>query len=378
LKKKILYFSNSDWYLYNFRLALAKSALQEGYEVVFVSPPGDYVNRILESGIKWLPIRLSRRGVNPLGEIASLISLWRIVSQERPSIIHNFTIKCVLYGSFVGKLKRVGGVVNAITGLGYVYSSNTIFSKVLKNVVNIAYRNALKNTEVIFQNPDDEALLLGKKLVEKSKSHLIRGSGVDIEKFRPSRSNSEKKDICILLASRLLWSKGVGEYIEAAKKISNEMSQVIFQVAGDFDPGSPDAISTNTVKKWERECGNKVEFLGHCSNMDKLIAESDIVVLPSYYGEGVPRILIEAAASGKPLITTNMPGCKEIVINGVNGVLIEPRDSNELYLALVQLIKDSSLRYKMGGESRKLVCNFFSEEIVFQKTLGIYAGLSCR
>jgi glycosyltransferase involved in cell wall biosynthesis len=367
---KIILFANTDWYLYNFRLALAKAILAQGHELVLLSPPGKYSERLKEAGFRWIPLPLERRRLNPLAELITILRIARIYHNERPDLVHHFTLKCVLYGSIAARLVRVKAVVNALAGLGHIFSNASPRAKALRQIVKLVCRVILRPSEVIFQNPENHRAFLKLGLVCEETSHLIRGSGVDVERFKPCAKQATNGGRYVLLASRLLWAKGVSDYVEAARLVRQCHPEVVFLLAGETDMGNPGAIPQSVIDEWKRQ--GDVEVLGQCEDMRALIEKVDLVALPTYYGEGVPRILIEAAASGKPIVATDMPGCREIVQHGINGALVPVRDSKQLALAIRNILLDDERRYEMGKSSRLLACSDFSEEQVIDKTFQVY------
>ncbi|HKA21013.1 MAG TPA: glycosyltransferase family 4 protein [Blastocatellia bacterium] len=367
---KVLLFANTDWYLYNFRLSLAEALRSKGAEVVLVSPDGKYRDRFEQAGFRWIDIPLVRRSLNPLAEFVTVFRLVRLYRRERPTIVHHFTIKCVIYGSIAARFANVKAVINALTGLGHVFTDNGAQARLLRVLIQTIGKPFLRSTQVIFQNPEDQLGFEGCGLVEENASHLIRGSGVNVDRFKPcaTRSSSDKK--YVLLASRLLWAKGVAEYVEAAHLIRQQMPEAVFLIAGETDPGNPGSVPQAVIDRWI-DVGD-VEFLGHCDDMQALIDKADLVALPTYYGEGVPRILVEAAASGKPLVATDMPGCREIVEPKLNGILIPARDSRALANVIKEILTDDECRERMGRHSRQLACEQFSDMQVINATLQVY------
>lgn len=365
---KILLFANSDWYLYNFRLALARVVRAQGHEVVLLSPAGAYVSRLEQAGFRWVETRLSRRSLNPLGELAAIWRLVRLYRQEKPDLVHHFTVKCVLYGSLAARLAGVAAVVNAVTGLGHVFSASGPAAWLLRPWVALFYRLALRGTQVIFQNPDDLAVFLARGWVHRATTHLIRGSGVDVQRFYPQHRSGKAKSV--LLASRLLWAKGVAEYVAAARLVRRQLPDVEFLIAGVPDPGNPGAIPPEAIECWKRQ--GDVTLLGQREDMAELMGQADLLVLPSYYGEGVPRCLIEGAASGLALVASDTPGCREVVKEGINGMLVPPRDGERLAEAVLALLRDDKLRAAMGEHSREIACAGFSEQQVIDETLHVY------
>jgi glycosyltransferase involved in cell wall biosynthesis len=367
---KILLFANTDWYLYNFRLSLAKALREQGHEVVLLSPYGRYTERLQREGFRAISFPLERRRLNPFAELKTIAALVRVYRSEQPDLVHHFTMKCVLYGSIAARWASIGAVVNALAGLGLIFSDHCLKTRLLRRIITLLCRLVLRRTQVIFQNPEDQGAFRKHKLVADQASHLIRGSGVDTERFKPRHQARKNDKRYVLLASRLLWAKGVAEYVEAARLVRQQMPNAIFLIAGERDAGNPDAIPANVIAGWKRD-GNVV-LLGHCDNMQELVEKVDLVALPTYYGEGVPRILVEAAACGKPLVATQMPGCTEIVHDNENGRLVPPRDSQALARAISEILPDEIRCARMGKHSRQLACDEFAEEMVISRTFDVY------
>jgi glycosyltransferase involved in cell wall biosynthesis len=311
-----------------------------------------------------------RRSLNPLAEFITIVRLIRLYRRERPTIAHHFTIKCVVYGSVAARLAGIKGVVNALAGLGHVFSDNGAQARLLRVIVIRVCKSFLRSTQVIFQNPEDQRSFVECGLVDENASHLIRGSGVDVDRFKPRGARPLSGSKCVLFASRLLWAKGVAEYVDAAHLVRQQIPEAVFLIAGDADPGNPGSVPQQVIDGWRDE--GEVELLGHSEDMQALIDKADLVALPTYYGEGVPRILVEAAASGKPLVATDMPGCREIVQPELNGVLIPAHDSGALANAIKGILSDDECRERMGRHSRQLACEQFSEAKVISATLQVY------
>lgn len=366
---KVLLFANTEWYLYNFRLPLAESLRDAGHEVVLVSPPGKYADLLVARGFRHVALPFSRQGINPAAELATIARLHALYRDERPDLVHHFTIKCVLYGSIAARLSGRRNVVNAVPGLGHVFVDPGLRPFLLRPLVKMLYRFALRGTEVIFQNPDDRDSFLASGLLKRGSTHLIRGSGVDLGRFRPAARASDRAEIRVLFAGRLLTSKGVAEYVEAARLASARMPHLRFVAAGEPDPGNPASCSAQTLQRWKQE--GYVQFVGHSDDMAGLVMDSDMAVLPSH-GEGLPRFLLEAAAAGLPLVAADVPGCREIVRHGVNGFLVPVRDARALADAILALAGDPGLRARFGAESRRIAATEFTQEVVVRRTLEVY------
>ena len=365
---KALLFANTDWYLYNFRLPLAKALRSAGYDVVLLSPPGGYAKRLMQEGFRWIGFPFSR-GVNPLSELATLWRLIGLYRRERPGLAHHFTIKCVLYGGIAARCSGTRAIISSVTGLGHVFITHSWLNRLLRPLVSLVYRFVFDRSQIIFQNPDDRSEFLRLALVEEDRSHLIRGSGVDTAHFRPPADARRERPLTVLMVGRLLREKGVREFVEAAAIVRSQLPGVQFLLAGDSDPGNPSSIAPDVVAEWQRK--GDVSFLGHRPDIRELIQAADLAVLPSYR-EGMPRSLLEAAACGLPLVATDVPGCREILSNGINGLLVPPLDSKLLAEAIIELLGDRERREAMGKRSRAIACELFSQDRVVRETMGVY------
>ena len=375
---KIVFFANTDWYLYNFRRSLALAAQSSGYEVLLVSPSGAYGERLRGLGLRWQPLAgMDRRSLNPARELQLLASLVRLFRRERPALMHGFTIKCAVYGSLAAQLAGVPARVNAVAGLGYVFASNDRKARCLRPMVRAALRLAMRGrrTRLILQNPDDEMMFRQSGLIGADRIDLIPGSGVDCTRFTP-RANADgprRPQPCVLLAARLLWDKGVAEYVEAARLLRGAGRRIRFLLAGMPDRGNPAAVPEATLQQWVEE--GVIEWLGHVDDTSELFRSVDIVALPTYYREGLPKSLIEAAACARPLITTDMPGCREVVTNEVDGLLIPPHDAAALARAIARLVDAPELAARLGAAARAKVLANFDERLVIERTLAVYREL---
>lgn len=371
-KRKLLFFVTEDWYFCSHRLPLALAAKEAGYDVSVVTHVCSHGEQIKDAGLHLIPVPLSRRGMNPLAElllIKRLIAIYRTVQLD---IVHHVALKPVLYGTIAAFLARVPSVVNALAGLGFLFSSQSLKIRFLRPAVKLVFSFLLnrRNSRMILQNPDDVQLLSG-SVLNPDRMTLIRGSGVDIQQFSVHSERSGQP--VIILASRLLWDKGVGEFVDAAKQLRLQKINAKFVLVGEGDADNPSAISDQQLRQWHEE--GDVEWWGRRNDMPEVIAQAHIVCLPSFYGEGVPKVLIEAAACGRPIVTTDAPGCREIVKNGVNGLLVPVRDATAVAEALKKLIESPGLRRKMGVRGRTLVEKEFSLEKVNRETLALYDEL---
>jgi glycosyltransferase involved in cell wall biosynthesis len=371
---KIVLFANTDWYLYNFRRSLAQALLETGHEVLLLSPYGEYGQRLRDLGLRWQALPMDRRSLNPLREFSLLLHLARLLRREKPDLVHGFTIKCAVYGSLAARIARVPARVNSVAGMGYVFISNEPRARILRPIVKALMKLALDGgrARLILQNPDDVALFERSGLVDPARIRMIQGSGVDCARFQPRERAFDAPALRVLLASRLLWDKGIAEYIAAARELRSEGRGLRFLLAGDPDPGNPASVSAAQAREWAAE--GAIEWLGHVDDIAVLLANVDIVALPSYR-EGLPKSLIEAAACGLPLVATDVPGCREVVVDGIDGLLVPVRDAAALAASFRRLDDDRPLCARLGAAARVKALQRFDERIVIARTLDVYAEL---
>jgi len=364
---KILLFANTDWYIYNFRLSLAKELREHGHEVVLLSPPGDFQERLRANGFEWMPFSLSRQGVNPFNELQTIWRLVRLYQQIKPDVVHHFTIKPVIYGSLAAHLLRIPGIINSITGLGHLFIDPAMLTHLLRGLAKSLYRISLRRTQVIFENPEDRDIFIRNRLLQPEQSHLILGTGVDVEKFHPTPKNNNIP--AVLFSSRLLITKGLSEFMEATRILKQKGLNARFAIAGTADPGNPASVPQGQINVWKQT--DMVEWWGWQDDMPSTLAKADIFCLPSYR-EGVPNALLEACASGLPIITTDVPGCRDVVTNRLNGLLVPVQNAPALAEALEALIMNPELRQKMGMVGREVAIDKFSQTKVNTETLAVY------
>ena len=373
---KIIFFANTEWYLFNFRLSLAKALQAQGHEVLLISPPGEYGDRLQSLGFRWEALPMDRRSLDPLRELRLLAYLCRLYRRVDPALAHHFTIKCVVYGSIAALIARVPARVNSVAGMGYVFTNQAFKARLLRPVVRGLMRLVLngRGARLILQNNDDVAAFAQAKLARSELVRLVKGSGVDLSRFQPSAKQAlaSHKPTRVLLAARLLWDKGIAEYVEAARQLRARNIPIRFLLAGAPDDGNPAAIAQATLNSWSAE--GLIELLGQVSDMAELYATVDMVVLPSYR-EGLPKSLIEAAACALPLITTDAPGCREVVTHEADGLIVPIKDATALANAIERLHLNKDLAHRLGQAARRRAINEFDENIVIQKTLAIYEEL---
>ncbi len=337
------------------------------------TPDGSAVRQISEAGLTYHAIPLSRSGGNPLREVCSIAALYRLFRQVRPDLVHLVTIKPVLYGGLAARLAHVPAVVAAISGLGAVFTDRRTQGEALRRLVQGLYRLALrhKNIRVIFQNMDDRRILEGLNAVRPADSVLIKGSGVDLNHYTV-RPEPEGPPV-VVFASRLLKDKGVAEFVEAAKSLHAKGVKARFLLAGDMDPGNPTSVSPEELAAWN--AGGNVEVVGYQSNVAAFFAASSLVVLPSYR-EGLPKVLIEAAACGRAIVTTDVPGCRDAIVPDKTGLLVPARDAHALAAAIQRLIENRELRSRFGLAGRELAGREYSIEKIVSEHLAVYREIS--
>jgi glycosyltransferase involved in cell wall biosynthesis len=362
---KIIISTNSTWNLTNFRYELIKALISEGYEVLAIAPEDKYVDQLKSLGCRYLPLYIDNKGKNPLIDIFLFFKYIYIFFRERPIIYLSYTIKPNIYGSLAAHFYGIN-VINNVAGLGIVFSKNNILTSVVKKLYKLAF---MKSKVVFFQNNDDLSDFISAGLVNPNIADRLPGSGVNLKKFKYSKVANLKKDekkFQFLLVSRLLWEKGVGEFVVASKILKKNHTNVECCILGFLDVDNPNAISRKQMDEWVAEGG--VTYLGSTDNVSSFMASADCIVLPSYYREGVPKTLLEAAAIGRPIITTNSVGCRDIVDQGVNGYLCEPKNPNDLALSMSQmvLLSDDEI-LSMGRKGRDKVEREFDEILVIKK-----------
>jgi glycosyltransferase involved in cell wall biosynthesis len=369
---KILFVDNDVNSFYSYRIEMARAARDAGFEVHVASPPGKAVEILLNEGFTFNPIAMTRSGLAPWKEVGTIVALFRLYRKLRPDLVHHLRLKPVLYGGLAAYGARVPAVVGLLTGLGYTFTAETGKALAIRKAVTWSCKLAFRrdNQRVIFQNPDDQSIFVNNQILPLHKTVLIKGSGVDVKTYLPTPEPDGTP--VVLLAARMLRDKGVVEFVEAARSLRKAGVQARFVLVGETDPGNPTAISANQLRQWAQD--GDVEWRGQCTDMHDVLAQSHIVCLPSLR-EGVPKVLIEAAACGRAIVTTDAPGCREIVRHGVNGLLVPVRDSRSLAEALRLLIENPSLRASMGAKGREIVVEEFSVERVVNETLGVYREL---
>jgi glycosyltransferase involved in cell wall biosynthesis len=371
--KKILYVVTEDWYFWSHRLALAHAARKEGYEVYVVTKSGEFAVAITAEGFRLYPLAINRSVGTLATEFLTLFRIFRAYREIKPDIVHHIALKPVVMGSVAAWFARVPVVVNSYTGLGFLFISESTFSRLFRRFLLPLLSCFLKGSSVnnIVQNTSDRDLLISLGLVLPDHTSLIRGSGVDMRIFNYTHEVVTDRPI-VLFASRLLRDKGISEFIDAATILKTAGCSARFVIAGDTDPGNPTSTSHKLVEQWVAD--GLIEWWGHRLDMPSVFSQVNIVCLPSYR-EGLPKVLLEAAACGRAIVTTDVPGCSDVVVEGVNGLRVPVRNSVRLADAIRTLVDSAELRNKMGLAGRKYVEANFDVDAVNVETVSLYNKL---
>ena len=368
-KNKLFFIVSEDKSFWSHRLSLALSAIDAGYDVTLVSNFNKLESKIKNRGVNVININFVRSSKHPFTDLKNIFKLIFILRKEKPDIIHNVALKTILIASIAGLFSKKMVIINAFTGLGYVFSSDQLHAKLIRFFIKPIFKLLFRRSNywTIFQNPDDMNLFERLGIINQNRSTLIRGSGVETDKF--IQSDDLNKIPVVMLASRMLWDKGVGEFVEVAKRAYKNKINAEFMLVGGIDNDNPMSIPLSTLKQWVSN--GDVQWEGHSDNMPDMLASASIVCLPSYR-EGLPKVLLEAAAIGRPLIASNGPGCREIVRDKYNGLLVKIRDADSLYEAVLMLVNNREMRETMGRNSRTLVETELSTTIINTQTIELY------
>lgn len=374
---KLLFLVTEDWYFCSHRLPIARAARDAGFAVTVAARVTGHGEAIRAEGFDLVPLGMARRNSNPLRELASVLEIVRVYRRIRPDLVHHVAVKPALVGSLAARLAGVPRMVNAIAGLGYVFASDSIKARLLRPFIRLGFRLLLNgpHSRVIVQNPDDQRLLVAGRLVAPERLTLIKGSGVALDHFHPTPEPevTPATPAVAALVSRMIWDKGIGVLVEAAHILKSRGVALRIVLAGQPDPENPASIPEAQLRAWHAD--GIVEWVGFCDHVAGLWARSHIAVLPSWYGEGVPKSLLEAAACGRALVTVDGPGLREVVRHGETGLLVPPRDAVALADALQWLAEDAALRHRLGRAARDLAERDFGEAAVIKQTLALYRTL---
>lgn len=372
MKTKLMFLVNVDWFFVSHRLPIALAAIAEGYEVHLACQFTGHEEELAKHGLVLHALSLSRSGIGIFAELKSFLQMSKVIRKVKPDLLHLVTIKPALYGGIIGRLLRVPGRIISVSGLGYIFISQSLKARCLRPLIAFSYKLALNHhsTKVIFQNPDDKELLERFGAIRAEQGVLIRGSGVDVSvcQMQPEPSGVP----VVMLVARLLKDKGVQEFVDAARLLHQQKFPVRMVLVGEPDPGNPNTVSQHTINQWVHE--GVVECWGFSANINLTIAESNIMVLPSYR-EGLPKSLLEAAACGRAVITTDVPGCRDAIEENVTGLLVPVKDHILLAEAIKILCNDDARRHAMGIAGRQLALQEFDIQKVVARHFQIYQGL---
>ena len=367
--RHLVYVITEDWFFKSHFFERAIAAVRAGYKVTVITRCRDSAREFEKYGLLTENIEFSRRGSNPITELTTIFKLRSTLKRIKPDIVHNIALKPVVLGSLAAQFAGIRNIVNAPVGMGYVFTSQESKARVLRPIVKVLIRYVLgnKNRRVIIENHDDFENLVSGGFARRDSIALIKGAGVDVQKF--SQRPEPNEPVKVIMVSRLLRDKGVYEFIGAAKIVRLKNNNVQFLLVGDTDDGNPTSMNSEEIA----DLANSIDvtWLGARTDIAELLAESHIACLPSYR-EGLPKSLIEAASVGRPIVTTDTPGCREVVTHMVNGLLVQPRDARALALAIEKLVEDPNLRKLMGEESRRKAETEYANEIIINQTHRVY------
>jgi glycosyltransferase involved in cell wall biosynthesis len=370
---RVLFVVNDAAFFLSHRLPIALAARKSGYEVHVATPDGSAVADVVSARFAHHRLPLSRSGLNPLQELRSLWAIYRLFRRLSPHVVHLVTTKPVLYGGIAARLAGVPGVLVAVPGLGFPFSDSGVKARSIRLTMTCLYRIVFRaqKLRVVVQNPHDRRTLLQVGAVTPDQTVLIPGSGVELSAF-PLCPEPDGVPV-VTLATRMLRNKGVYEFVEAARLLADRGTRARFWLVGAPDAGNFASVNERELESWREE--GTVEVLGLRRDIPDIFAASNLVVLPSYYGEGLPKVLCEAAASGRAVITTDHPGCRDAIVPGVTGLLVPPRDAEALATAIRDLLRDTGRRKEMGRAGRRLAEARFSIREIVAAHMAVYRSL---
>lgn len=367
-RKTIVVSINAAWNIYNFRMGLVRALQAAGFRVVAVAPADEYVGKLLQAGVEFVPIAMDRKGLSPAADAALMLRYWRVLGRLKPDVFLGYTAKPNIYGSIAARL-RGARVINNVSGLGTAFIRRSWLTILVSRLYRLAFR---RSATIFFQNNEDRDLFVESGLVRPDQARLLPGSGVDLERFAACPLPPSRPDTAtFLLVGRMLRDKGVLEFVEAARAVRKAYPGARFQLLGFLDAENRTSIAAAELEAWLEE--GAIEYLGAADDVRPFIAAADCVVLPSYR-EGLPRSLLEAAAMGRPLIASDVPGCRDVVRHEVNGLLCTVKDAGSLAAAMERMVLASpAQRAQWGAAGRSMVEAGFSEEVVVRRYLDAIA-----
>ncbi len=369
---KLLYFISEDWFFCSHFLERAKEAQRAGYEVTVLTRVGRHGESLRAAGFQLIALQMDRSSTNPLRELGVLHQVWRAYRAVRPDLVHQIAFKPILYGTLVARMLGLKNVVNAPVGMGYVFTSRGMRGSLLRGLVRLALRALLnpRDSKVVFENEEDLAHCVASGSARVADAQLIPGAGVDTDAFQPGPPDDGPA--IVVLGARMMRDKGVGEFVEAAQLLRARGVAVRCVLVGASDPANPSSIDAAQLAAWHAE--GAVEYWGHQQDMASVLRRCHIACLPSYR-EGLPKFLIEAMACGLPMVSTDVPGCRQLVVPHETGLLVPAQDAQALALAIETLACDAQLRKRMGARARELALRRYANGHIVQQTLQLYAML---
>jgi len=372
---RILYLVTEDWYFLSHRLSIALACRRAGWDVAVATRVGRHMSTIQSHGLDVIPIGLRRRGRNPVQEIRAIAEIVRVLRAVRPDIVQHVGLKPIVYGGLASRLVPAPVSLSLFAGLGYLFTSGTFGARFLRTIIKLVLRWCLASPRhwVVAQNDSDANDIVTARLIDPDRLAVVKGSGVDAQRFAPRPEPGDP--VVVAVVGRMLRDKGIYEVVEAARELKRRRVPVRIVLAGEPDDQNPGSIPAEILRHWHDE--GSIEWLGHVENIPELWARAHIALLPSHR-EGLPRALLEAAACGRPLITTDVPGCRDVVADGVNGILVPPRSPRAIAAAVETLTYDPQLRTRLGAAGRARVMAEFSDEVVIARTEELYRRLLGR
>lgn len=360
-EQRLLMVCNTSWGIVNFRMGIIKAFQDKGFKVFVIAPYDDSSSILIENGVVFKSVKIDNKGTSPFKDIQLGFQFFRYYKLIKPQLIFHYTIKPNIYGSIAAALARIRSIA-FVTGAGYVFSRRSILTSIVEGMFKIAFSFSL---EVWFLNKEDVSLFLERKLVSEEKVKLLPGEGINTRLFKPSGNPDDQRQVTFLFFSRLLWDKGVGIFVEAARLIKEKFPAVKFQILGFLDCENPEAVKREDVQAWEEE--GVIEYLGSTKDVRNFILDATCIVLPSFYREGIPRTLLEAASLEKPIITTDNVGCRDVVDDNVTGFLCKVKDVKHLAEKMDLLITmTKEERSTMGKKARRKILDQFDEKFVIE------------
>ncbi len=375
-KKTLVFLITEDWFFASHFLKRALAAKAAGWHVIMVAHSDAASASIEAAGIEVVPVDFSRRRINPFPEVLFVLKLARLYRRLKPDLVHHIALKPILVGGFAARISGVPAIINAPVGLGFVFSSDRVLAKILKPFVSFMLRLTLspRNARIIFENPDDLAELARRGIVRPGAATIIRGAGVDIVEFAPAPE--PPTPVRVILIARMIREKGIGDFVEAARILRAGKLEAVFLLVGAPDAGNPNTVTEAELRAWEAE--GLVRWLGPRNDVAALLREAHIACQPSTYREGLPKSALEAMAAGKPLVATDIPGCREAIVHEETGLLVPASDPAALAEALARLINAPELRARMGVAGRRRAERYFADAIICRETLLVYEALVDR